>query len=315
MKLHDAIAHFLTDRERRGCKSGSVKTYRKQLFAFSACLATMGIEDIEAVTRQHLEQFIDYERTRAKQKQSHCVGPLSAVSILHCIKSVRGFFNWATDTNIVPNNPTARLAMPKPARRLPKALKPHQVSRLLALPLQPREKAIIYLMIDTGLRLSEVSNLDLEDIDLSSRTCEVRQGKGDKDRMTCFSEETLVILQQWIDVRKTDPETRALFLSQHSNVTGRLGSRLTHKGLYQVIKRIAHEAKLDGIMHPPSLRHSFATMYLDNGGKINDLSMLMGHSDLTTTMIYWSVSTAGLSRQHDRFSPVSRLLDPPAGKE
>jgi integrase/recombinase XerD len=315
MKLQDAIEKYLTNREARGCQPGSVKTYRKQMSAFRAYLASVAIEDVETVTRQHLEMFIDHERTRAKQKQAHRAGPLSAVTTINCIKTMRTFFTWAIDTDIVPANPTAKLDMPKRGRRLPKALKPHQVSRLLALPLPPREKAIIYVMIDTGLRLSEVSNLDLEDIDLSARTCEVRHGKGDKDRMTCFSEETLVILQQWLEVRKTDPENRALFLSQHSNVQGREGSRLTDKGLYQVIKRVAHEAKLDGIMHPHSLRHSFATLALDAGMKIQDLSMLMGHSDLRTTMIYWSVSTAGLSRQHDRFSPVSRLLDAPAGKE
>lgn len=301
MKLREAIELFLVSRTRRGCNAGTVKGYTNRLRWLSQYLATIGIEDITAVTQPVLEAYSDYQRTRNKQQQDRL---LSSVTVHKCLMDLRTFFSWAREAGIVSESPAAKLAIPRVGRRLPKALKPHQVMRLLQLAMEPREKAIIYVMLDTGVRLSEAAGFDVADLDLARGTALVRQGKGDKDRLVMFNERTADVLRAWLAVRTAAADNPALFVDY-------MQRRFSAQAMYRAIKRVAVAAGIEAVMRPHVLRHTFATLYLDNGGAIQDLSALMGHTHISTTMIYWSVSSKVLHRKHVRFSPIGRMFDAP----
>jgi integrase/recombinase XerD len=305
MILNDAIALFLASRKRRGCNAGTVESYAKKLRWLKQYLSTLGIADISGVTQQVLEGYSDHERTRTKQQQDRL---LSVVTIHKGLMDLRTFFTWAKEAGIVAESPAAKLAIPRVGRRLPKALKPHQVMRLLQMPMAPREKAIIFLMIDSGLRLAETSNLDIDDLDLNRGTALVRQGKGDKDRLVMFNERTSEVLRQWLAARRADKDNPAFFVDY-------MHRRFSTRAMYRAIKRVACAAGIEAVMRPHVLRHTFATLYLNNGGSIQDLSALMGHTHISTTMIYWSVSSEVLHRKHVRFSPIGRMFDAPMPEE
>jgi integrase/recombinase XerD len=305
MTLQEATELFLADRVRRGCVENTMQTYLEQTRLFSEFIQLRSIDNLGDITTRVLEQYIEHMRARAKQGSSH-PGRLSAVTIFKRAKVLRTFFMWAHTAGHVDEDPSAKLVMPRYGRRLPKALKGHQVMKLLLLPMKPLEKAIIFLMVDSGVRLSETCGLDVSDVNLAGGTALISQGKGDKDRIIIFSERTAEIFRQWLEVRKASTDTMAFFTNQ-------FGKRMRADGMYRLVKKVAREAGLESVMRPHVLRHSFATLYLDNGGGIQDLSAMLGHTHIATTMIYISTTSEGLHRKHRRFSPIMRMLDAPAG--
>jgi site-specific recombinase XerD len=298
--MTEAIEKYLLSRLRRGCQPTTLEFYQDRMRQFTEYLTAQGIAHIGDVTLPLLQDFVDYQQARTKIRQK---GRLSPVTINKTLKNLRQFFTWAKREALIDVNPTDRLDMPKHGKRLPKALKPFQVMRLLQTPMDEREKAIIFLLLDSGLRLSEMTNLDLTDVDLVGTTVLVRAGKGDKDRLCVFSLRTADVLKEWLKVRKA-PEAVTTFFVDYKQ------QRLRPQAAYRLIKHIGKRAQLD-TMHPHTLRHSMATMYLDNGGAIQDLSALLGHTTLAMTMKYVSISTASLHRKHERFSPVERMYQAP----
>jgi integrase/recombinase XerD len=303
MKLKEATELFLADRARRGCMASTMQTYVDQTRLFSEFIQSLSIFDVSDITTHLLEKYIEHMRARGKQGSSR-PGRLSAVTIFKRAKMLRTFFLWAHTAGHVDEDPSAKLVMPRYGRRLPKALKGHQVMKLLLLPMKPLQKAIVFLMLDSGLRLSEACGLDVSDVNLTGGTALIRQGKGDKDRIVIFSERTAEMLRQWLEVRKASADATAFFTNQ-------FGKRMRANGMYRLVKKVAREAGLESVMRPHVLRHSFATLYLDNGGGIQDLSAMLGHTHIATTMIYISTSSEGLHRKHRRFSPITRMLDAP----
>ena len=293
MLLVDALTRFLEDRKRR-CVPRIVTWYDSHIRMFIDWLADQNVIEIESVTLDHLERFNQSLREREQLRRP---GKMSPVTINKRMSALRTFFSWASKSKIIQSNPAAEYHLPKLARRLPKALTPEQIKKLIDLPMTLRERAAICLILDSGLRLSESANLQLSDVDLNRGVAHVRHGKGDKERYVVFGDETRITLQEWFNERHASFGEQEVFVGQR----GKLGSQ----GLYKLIKHTARRAGVE--LHPHMLRHTFATQYLDNGGSIVDLRDLLGHTDIKTTTIYVSVSLARLCEKHKTLSPLSRL--------
>jgi site-specific recombinase XerD len=292
--LATAFTDFLSSRVRT-CTPGAVGAYRKNLSGLIAFCAAQGAPGVEDVTTAVLERFIDDLRTRERGQGRG--GRLSRVTIKKRATAVRTFFAWVKETGLRDDDPSRKMHMPKVGKQLPKALTLDEERRLLDLQMSSRERAILYLLLDSGLRLSEAAALTWRDLDLNAGTVHVQHGKGDKSRVAVFATETTQALRALHRERPlAQPDDRVF--------TGQQGA-LTPSGLYRVIKRLAQRAGIP--LHPHSLRHTFARDYLNNGGSLADLSELLGHTDLATTAIYLSVARESLSRKHAQFSPVNRV--------
>jgi site-specific recombinase XerD len=293
VELAAALEKFLKDRSRR-CTPRIVEWYSSHIRMFLDWLAAQNVTDIEAVTLDHLEQFAANLRERDQLRRP---GKMSPVTIKQRMSALATFFRWAFKLRLIVTDPSAELKLPKLARRLPKSLTPDQVKVLLGAQMSTRERAALCLILDSGLRLSEAANLELQDLDLARGVAHVRHGKGDKERYVVFGADARAALEAWLHERYASFGETEIFLGQK----GKLGDQ----GLYKLIKKVANRAGVK--LYPHMLRHTFATQYLDAGGSLVDLRDLLGHTDIRTTTIYIGVSLERLCQKHKTLSPLSRM--------
>lgn len=292
MRISDATAAFLADRARRDCTALTLVFYEAQTRYLANWLARHGVSDTCAITPEHAVGYVEFLKAHPT--------PLSPVTIRKRATAVRTFFHWLFRTGGSEANMARHVPVPRARQRLPKALSAEQARRLLAGGLSERDQAIVALLLDTGLRLAEICALDVGDMDMAGGTILVRRGKGGKQRMVVFASSCRAAVNQWLAVRAGLElrDTDALFIS-------RTNDRLTSGGIYKAIVRIGAAAGVN--VSPHKLRHSFATLYLDGGGAIQDLADLLGHEHIETTMLYTHTTTATLRRKHAAASPFNRL--------
>lgn len=295
--VKEALTQFLESRRRR-CVPRIVEWYASHLGLFVDWLNERGISGLRTVGERDLENYVAWLRERERFTRK---GKLSPVTIQKRVGALRTFFQWAHQTRLIESNPSVWLlaALPRAARRLPKTLKPEDIRALMVAEMDARERAVLSLMLDSGLRLSEVAGLEIGDMDLERGMARVRHGKGDKERWVVFGSETRAVLRAWLSARPSlnGKSGNAVFVGQRG--------RLSAGGLYKVIKRVAERAGVT--LHPHMLRHTFATEYLEAGGSLVDAKELLGHTDIRTTMVYVSVSLERLRAKHEKLSLVNRL--------
>lgn len=286
MTLDEIIQLFLANRIQRNCGTHAIKAYRQHLTLFKNWLDPT---DSEQVTCEDLNNFL------AKLKEQN----LSPTTIRQRATALRTFFKWTALQGLTKSDPSARMFIPRKPRRLPKCLKPDEIKTLVTTELPTREKALLYLILDSGMRRNEVAQLKLDDVDLPRRMAHVRHGKGDKERWVIFAEKACEALETWIKERNALPGINHLFTTKD-------GEAMKPGGIYKAVKRAAIKAGVPA--RPHRLRHTFATNYLDRGGNLHDLQMLMGHESITTTMVYVSVSLEKLRAKHHQLSMLEELL-------
>lgn len=293
MKLSEVLEMFFKDRRGRGCGVHALAAYHQHCTLFARWLEEVGVSEVEDMNAQHIEDYIESLRTRDQFGRRQ--GKLSPVTIHKRMKHLRTFFLWLSEKGFISKDLVYSFTMPKTRRRLPKALSPEQVKTLLSAKMSSRDKAIIYLILDSGLRLAESAGLIVSDIDLTRGMARVRHGKGDKERYVLFGSNTAECLRVWLAARRS--QTEFVFVDKG-------GVPLEAGGVYKIIKRVGKSVGLN--IHPHELRHTFATEFLDAGGAITDLQMLMGHEQLSTTTIYTSVA---LGRLRERFAGGLSLIN------
>ena len=218
------------------------------------------------------------------------------------IATLRSFYKWMLRGGRVETNPMLMIRTPKQTKRLPKAITVDQVERLLAAPdnretLGGRDRAILETLYSTGVRVSELVDLDRSDLDLNEQTLHVR-GKGRKERIVPLGSHAMAAIRHYLDL--LDRDTRftgrgndvALFINKNG---GRLSSRSVRRKLDKYLSSVG----LDPAISPHTLRHSFATHLLDNGADLRSVQELLGHQSLSTTQVYTHLST---TRMHAAYA-------------
>jgi len=172
---------------------------------------------------------------------------------------------------------------------------PHEPSTayLRSVKMSERDRAVLYLMLNSGLRISEVTALTIDDLDLVRGRVHVRHGKGDKERYSLFGPTAADCLRVWLVVRNS--ARPFLFVDKW-------GRHLTISGVYKIVKRVSGSAGVK--VNPHALRHTFGTEFLNAGGLATDLQLLMGHEHIETTLIYAKVA---LDRIQERFAGLSLI--------
>ncbi len=229
---------------------------------------------------------------------------LSPRSIQRALSAARGFFRYLSRERAVTGNPFVEIRAPKQARRLPKTLNTDQVALLVAVterqPLALRDRAIMELFYSSGLRLAELTGLDLGDLDLESGMVRVT-GKGAKTRDVPVGRLAVAAVRDWLAVRGTfcDVQQRALFVT-------RQGRRLGARAVQLRIRHWSLRQGLDVAVHPHMLRHSFATHLLESSGELRAVQELLGHANISTTQVYTHLDFQHLAKVYDAAHPRAR---------
>ncbi|MBI5783404.1 MAG: tyrosine recombinase XerC [Gammaproteobacteria bacterium] len=229
---------------------------------------------------------------------------LSGKSIQRALSALRTFYRYLLREQIVTRNPASGVSAPKSTRRLPVTLTPDQVTRLVTLeardPLAARDRALLELLYSSGLRLSELVNLNIPELDLSAGIVRVT-GKGRKVRDVPVGAKARAALRDWLAVRTqfAAAEEPAVFVTRNGK---RLGGRTVQARLQQWAKRQGMEVPV----HPHMLRHSFASHVLESSGDLRAVQEMLGHANISTTQIYTHLDFQHLAVVYDKAHPRAR---------
>lgn len=247
---------------------------------------------------------INSEDIRLSLSKLHASG-LSGKSLSRILSSWRGCFLFLNKSQLMKYDPTSGIKAPKPKKKLPQTLSIDQVFNLINIPqtgfIDTRDKAILEFFYSSGLRLSELVNIHISDIDMSEQTLKVL-GKGNKFRIVPIGRKAIEALNLWILQRnKLNKilDSELLFLNQH-------GKKLTARAIQYRLKFWAQKNNIPENIHPHLLRHSFASHVLQSSQDLRAVQELLGHSNISTTQIYTHLDFQHLSKIYDQAHPRSK---------
>ena len=281
----------------RGLSSNTCASYRNDLQNFAAYMQKQNIARLTDADRDILLDFLDSLRD----------DELEAATIARHLTSLKIFFRYLFNEKLIAVNPAEVMDSPKLWRILPDHLSGDEVEALLKSfsPLDPdmlaaRNGVMLQLMYASGLRVSEVTSLRLNQISFDTRMLRVC-GKGNKERLVPADENTLALLSRYLktirpELAADNPLIPFVFLS-------RTGKKLNRERVWAIVKEAALRAGIDKNIHPHTLRHSFATHLLENGADLRSIQEMLGHADISTTEIYTHVDKGRLLQIHRKFHP------------
>jgi len=308
MQLTAAIEALLLSSRADGRSQETIKGYRRKLRQF---LAFFGDVPIEEITVNDVRRYIAHLWDRTTRwadhpKRKEQKGGLSPYTVASHVRAIKRLFNFLEAEGIIEVNPTRRIKTPDPRQREPKAIALQDFLALLAVTegqsvLDRRDRAIILLLADTGIRVGGLVGLRVQDVDLERGLVTVTE-KGNRTRLVPFTKPTSEALRAWLEVH---PQSPWLFISLGSRAKG----ALSPNGVAQMLRRRAEQAGVEGRVNPHSFRHALAREWLMNNGDLASLSALLGHSSLEVTRQSYAIFTISeLQKKHARHSPVARLL-------
>jgi integrase/recombinase XerC len=228
------------------------------------------------------------------------------------IATLRSFYKWMLKRGQVQTNPMLLIRTPKQTKRLPKAITVEQVEKLLSAPdnrdtLGARDRAILETLYSTGVRVSELVDLNRNDLDHTGQTLNIR-GKGKKERIVPLGSHAIAAIRHYLTL--LEPDQRFASLRQQSMsdpaiplFVNKNGGRLSTRSVRRKLDKYLKSCGLDSTISPHTLRHSFATHLLDNGADLRSVQELLGHQSLSTTQIYTHLSSMRMRTAYDEAHP------------
>lgn len=277
----------------KGLAKNSLLAYETDLKKYIAFLTNKKIGDLSKVNRTHINQFLFHEKER-KQEPSSIARTLVAVKLLHRFLLKEGHLK---------EDITSVLDSPKLWKHLPTFLTQKEMETILSIPnlktpIGIRDRAILELLYATGVRVSELVNLKLTDLNLDSGFLKCF-GKGGKERIVPLGRNAKECIERYLNkVRLSSNKSEYLFLGSK-----KAKERLSRQAVWQLIKAYAGKARIKKKITPHTFRHSFATHLLEGGADLRIVQELLGHADISTTQIYTHVSRDHLKSVHSKFHP------------
>ncbi len=282
----------------RGLSAHTVASYGHDLKNFLMFLEESGQEQVREFQEQELFYYLAWLRGRGQAGRT----------LARHLSSLRGFFAHLVDSGILKKNSAKLLESPKLPSLLPEFLSQEDVQKLLQKPALnersgQRDRCILELLYASGLRVSELCQLQLKDIDSQRRILRIF-GKGAKERFVPMHEKAMQILDGYIS------EWRKLFNPKEDFVfINRSGRGLTRQYIWKLVKKYAELAQIRQEISPHTFRHSFATHLLEGGADLRSVQLLLGHSDISATEIYTHIQMRRLQDIHQRYHPRNRMRE------
>ena len=275
----------------------TIKNYRRDLNKLTSFIDKKKINNWGKVKEYGIKEIISRERRRG----------LSPRSIQRILSTYRSFYNFLIDEGKVKSNPAQNIKAPKIPILLPKALDADLVERLLNFKaiglIEIRDKAIAELLYSSGLRLSELCNLDIEDISIKEMMCRVT-GKGKKVRDLPIGQKAMEAIRSWLLHRNN-----LSLVDKNSLFVNNRGKRMSGRSVQLRLEKLSKARGLPPV-HPHMLRHSFASHVLESSGDLRAVQEMLGHSDISTTQIYTKLDFQHLSKVYDASHPRSKKISP-----
>ncbi len=276
----------------KGLADKTKLSYENDLDVYKDFLEQRKIFKVEDIDSDDVVQFL---KARSDDATS---------TIAHNLTVIKNFHSYLFKQKIVKSNVTEFIERPKLRKNLPKTLSIEDVDKLLDIelntPFDYRNKAMLELMYGCGLRVSEVINLTLNDIDINNAFVHIF-GKGSKERIVPLGEYAIIYLKKYLAVRDGLLKEKAcdkLFLNNH-------GGSITRQGFFKNLKILLRKKGLNENVSPHTLRHSFATHLINRGADLRSIQEMLGHSDISTTKIYTEVSDQKVKEDYDKYHPRS----------
>ena len=288
------IDSFLANlRLEKGLSINTINAYANDCSSFLKWVNNVEKIDILSIQEEQVERYV----------KNFQVQNLASSTINRKISSLKHFYLFLHKKKLVHSNPIASFSGPKNVRPLPKSMSENDVASLIQAPdcknfIGLRDKAMLELLYATGVRISELINLQYTNIDLNRSLIKV-MGKGNKERLIPFGENALSCLLDYINFRRANNlslSSRDFFISQQ-------GKKITRQAFWHRIKQYLMQTGLPLDISPHTLRHAFATHLLNNGADLRSVQMLLGHSDLSTTQIYTHIAKQRLGEMVKKHHP------------
>ncbi|PGT83736.1 MULTISPECIES: site-specific tyrosine recombinase XerD [Bacillaceae] len=292
-QIKDFIHYLIVE---RGLSNNTIVSYERDLNSYQKhLLEKQHITSFNQVTRLHIIEFLKELKEAGK----------SSKTIARHTASIRNFHQFLLREKQADQDPSVMIESPQLERNLPKILSLKEVEKLLDTPklTNPfgyRDKAMLELLYATGIRVSEMINLNLADVHLTMGFIRC-YGKGNKERIVPIGRTATEALMEYIEKGRSKlisakQPTDALFINHH-------GKRISRQGFWKNLKKIALEANIQNELTPHTLRHSFATHLLENGADLRAVQEMLGHADISTTQIYTHVTKTRLKDVYKQFHP------------
>lgn len=287
--------HFL--KVERGLSENSIESYQRDLKQYLAYLTDMKLSDWQTVDRYHVLGFL---------KKLTDDGKSSSTSI-RMVSTLRKFHQFLRMERITDHDPMQYVDTPKKVQLLPKALSLSEVEQIieapdLSTPIGLRDRAIFEVMYATGLRVSELISLKLDDLHLTLGLIQT-VGKGDKERIIPLGDHAIHWINRYLDearVALVDPKKQVPFLFLNHR-----GGGFTRQGIWKNLKQYVAQLDIKKEVTPHTLRHSFATHLLENGADLRVVQELLGHADISTTQIYTHITKKRMAEVYKQYFPRS----------
>lgn len=288
------FTHFLI--VEKGLAQNTIVSYERDLKSYMQYIRKVEqLTSFNDVQRVHIVHFLGHLKEQGK----------SSRTLARHVASIRAFHQFLLREKVSDHDPSVHIETPQLERSLPKVLSLQEVEILLDSPDASnhygiRDKAMLELLYATGIRVSELIGLQMEDVHLTMGFVRCI-GKGNKERIIPIGKTAITALDRYIEKGRPHfiskkQRDNALFLNHH-------GKQLTRQGFWKILKKIVREAGIEKELTPHTLRHSFATHLLENGADIRAVQEMLGHADISTTQIYTHVTKTRLKDVYSQFHP------------
>jgi integrase/recombinase XerD len=293
----DAFLDYL--KVERGLAPNSIAAYRSDLVKYIEFLKKNKLTNPDKIKRKHINDFLFSLRNK-----------FATVTISRYLSSVKNFHRFLVREKIAKNDFSNLIESPKIGKKIPEVLNYDEVTKILSFsklkkPQDLRDKTILELMYATGLRVSEVAGLRVDDLNLEVDFLKCK-GKASKERIVPLSKAANKMLKDYLGQSRPrllkGKVTNHLFLSQG-------GRNLTRQSIWKMIKKRVLSAGIKKKVSPHTLRHSFATHLLEGGADLRSVQEMLGHSSITTTQIYTHVNKMRLKQIHSRYHPRAKVSE------
>ena len=275
----DFMQMFFAAKQIEGCSSRTIKFYKTTLETMFSQIET----EVRKITTEEMREYLS-----EYQKRNNC----SNVTIDNVRRNISSFFSWLEEEDYILKSPMKRIHKIKTKKVVKNTISDEAIEKLRDGCKTTRDKAIIDLLYSTGMRVGELVNLNIDDIDLEGRECVV-YGKGDKERRVYFDAKSKVHLKEYIDSRADD--NPALYVTLNAPF-----KRLKISGVEIRLRELGRELKVERI-HPHKFRRTMATRAIDKGMPIEQVQKILGHSQIDTTMQYAMVNQNNVKASHQKY--------------
>ncbi len=297
MSVRAQIEPFLAAMTTRGYATSSCINYRSHLGRFATFLEAQDASDVEQLSRERIEDYVQHLASGEK--------PLSVATRNVRLSTLKSFCLWLVESDLLAIDPSEAVAHGRKPVRLPRTLPSVEVVKeLLAAPdprslVGYRDRVVLELLYQSGLRVGELCALDVTDLDLANGFAHVQRGKGGRGRVVPIGKLAVELVTNYVVHVRPKLAARG----ERALIVARTGARLGSRGVERVIDRCAKRVGLEGQVTPHVLRHTCATHMLRGGANIRHLQEMLGHASLSSTQVYTQVTAGELKDVHARFHP------------